>query len=59
MIVCRKRPGHHCSTAVMAVVIVLWDGIENSLADMAYTKSSEILPYNAEPTERRCGINAR
>ena len=58
MIVYRKRPGHRCATAAMTVLIVAWDGLDPSLSGLAYQRNCEILPLNAEPTERRCGINA-
>lgn len=57
LIVCRQRPGHRCQTAVITVIILLWDGVARPLADFAYSNFTELIPKHGEPTERRCGTN--
>nr|XP_002125458.3 uncharacterized protein LOC100181878 [Ciona intestinalis] len=57
MVVCRQRPGHRCITAVMVVVIMLWEGVSRPLADFSYNKCTQLIPTNGTATERRCGTN--
>ncbi|XP_038199922.1 methylcytosine dioxygenase TET1 [Arvicola amphibius] len=54
----RVRPGHHCATAVMVVVIVIWEAIPRCMADYLYDELRMNLRfYSGHPTDRRCTLN--
>ncbi|XP_051009106.1 methylcytosine dioxygenase TET1 [Acomys russatus] len=54
----RVRVGHYCQTAVMVVVILLWEGIPRLMADQLYKELTENLrSYSGHPTDRRCTLN--
>uniref|UniRef100_A0A669BFH9 Methylcytosine dioxygenase TET n=1 Tax=Oreochromis niloticus TaxID=8128 RepID=A0A669BFH9_ORENI len=40
----RQRPGHHCDTAVLVILILAWEGIPRPVADHLYQ-------------DRRCALN--
>ncbi|XP_052600812.1 methylcytosine dioxygenase TET1 isoform X2 [Peromyscus californicus insignis] len=54
----RVRVGHTCQTAVMIVVIMLWEIISRPMADYLYKELTENLrSYSGHPTDRRCTLN--
>ncbi|KAL6038362.1 hypothetical protein STEG23_000881 [Scotinomys teguina] len=54
----RVRVGHTCETAVMVVVIMLWEIIPRPMADYLYQELTENLrSYSGHPTDRRCTLN--
>ncbi|XP_076413275.1 methylcytosine dioxygenase TET1 isoform X2 [Peromyscus maniculatus bairdii] len=54
----RVRVGHTCQTAVMVVVIMLWEIIPRWMADYQYKELTENLrSYSGHPTDRRCTLN--
>ncbi|XP_040588510.1 methylcytosine dioxygenase TET1 isoform X2 [Mesocricetus auratus] len=56
----RQRVGHHCQTAVMVVVIVIWQAIPRPLADYLYDEITDNLRcYSGHPTDRRCSFNEK
>lgn len=57
LVICRRRPGHYCATAMIVVIILIWDGVARPLADFAYCNIAQFVPKHGEPTERRCGTN--
>ncbi|CAO2608261.1 Methylcytosine dioxygenase TET1 [Lemmus lemmus] len=54
----RVRAGHCCPTAVMVVVIVIWEGIPRPMADYLYDELTlNLRSYSGHPTDRRCTLN--
>ena len=57
MCLTRRRPGHMCSTAVLVIFIVVWDGLGDCSADELYDYFTDVLSSSGQESDRRCGIN--
>lgn len=53
----KMRPGHHCRTAWLIVMTVVWEGLSSSDSDVLYADLVWRLNSHGLATRRRCATN--
>uniref|UniRef100_A0AAV2JI90 Methylcytosine dioxygenase TET n=1 Tax=Knipowitschia caucasica TaxID=637954 RepID=A0AAV2JI90_KNICA len=53
----RRRPGHHCDSAVLVILILAWEGVPRPVADHLYRDLTDSLFKYGSTTCRRCALN--
>ncbi|KAM6184832.1 methylcytosine dioxygenase TET1 [Rhynchocyon petersi] len=56
----RECPDHFCDKSVIVVLIMLWEGLPQPVADSLYSVLTERLKlYSGHPTDRKCTFNSQ
>jgi hypothetical protein len=59
LVVFRKRSGHTCNYALIAINIVAWDGLDPSRASYTYDRLRILLSQHVKPDNRDCRSNVQ